>query len=57
MTTIPPLQLRDYEIRSNSVDSMIKHNECMFAAYMLVMQANGHCENSESNRIAELEAQ
>lgn len=35
-------------------DAILQHNACMYAAYMLVMQANGYCENSDSNRIAEL---
>lgn len=35
-------------------DSILQHNACMYAAYMLIMQANGYCENTESNKIADL---
>lgn len=35
-------------------DSILQHNACMYAAYILVMQANGYCENNESNMIADL---
>lgn len=35
-------------------DSILRHNECMALAYQIVMQANGHCENSLSNKIADL---
>lgn len=35
-------------------EAILLHNACMEAAHMLVLQANGYCENSESNRIAEM---
>lgn len=35
-------------------EAILQHNACMDAAYQLVMQANGYCENTTSNRIAEM---
>jgi hypothetical protein len=37
-------------------DSILQHNALMNAAYQLIANANGHCSNSQSERLeAELE--